>query len=187
MSGSETESANRWRGFTAMRRGWKWALPLGLALVAPGSPALGGAGKTFDRLSTVRHEVTVSRSRGGQAGDMPGPSSVRGNSSADPLRPYASRPSGTASTSSSNLEPRPAFTPRWSGGPPTVQVQSTPHTFYPGMGAAQGPNASLPVPRSGMRSRGAVLAPGMFSPGVGTFSPGAGMMGPAPSPGQIRR
>ena len=173
------------RAFTAMRRVWKWALPLGLALVAAGSPALGQEGTTFDRLSTVRHEVTVSRSRGGQAGDLPGPSSVRGNSSADPLRPYTSRSSGTASSGS----------PTWSlghpsrraGGPPSVQIRSTPHTFYPGMRAAQGPNASLPVPRRGTRSPGGVLAPGMFSPGVGTFSPGAGLMGPAPAPGQISR
>ena len=114
LSGSESEVATRWRGFTAMRRVWKWALPLGLALVAPGSPALGQLGTTFDRLSTVRHEVTVSRSRGGPAGDMPGPSSVRGNSSADPLRPYASRSSGMASHKQLGLEPRPAFAPcRW--------------------------------------------------------------------------
>ena len=172
------------RAFTAMRRVWKWALPLGLTLVAPGSPTLGQQGTTFDRLSTVRHEVTVSRSRGGQAGDLPGPSSVRGNSSADPLRPYASRSSGTASSGSSTWSlGQPS---RRAGGPPSVQVRSTPHTFYPGMRASQGPNASLLLPRRSTQSRAGALAPGMFSPGYGTFSPGAGLMGPAPSPGQIR-
>jgi hypothetical protein len=174
----ETKVAARWRGLTVMRRVWKWALPLGLALMAPASQALAQEGTAFDRLSTVRHEVTVSRSRGGQAGDMPGASSVRGHSSANPLGPYASRSSGLASSSG----------PYWSlgqpsrgaAGPPSVQVRSTPHTFYPGMRGAQGPNASLLLPRRSTQSRSGVLAPGIFSPG-------AGMMGPAPLPNQIRR
>ena len=166
-----------------MRRVWKWALPLGLALSAPGWQAQEGT--TFDRLSTVRHEVTVRRSRAGQATDMPGASSVRGNSSANPLRPYASRSSSMASSSGSYWSlGQPS---RGAAGPLSVQVRSTPHTFFPGMRAGQSPNASLLLPRRSTQSRGGVLAPSMLNPGGGIFSPGAGLMGPAPSSDQPRK
>ena len=168
-----------------MRRVWKWVFPLGLALSAPGWQAEAQEGTSFDRLSTVRHEVTVSRSRGGQAADLPGASSVRGNSSADPLRPYTGRSSAVASSSGRSWSlGQPS---RSAAGPPSVHVRSTPHTFFPGMRAAQGPNASLPLPRRSTRSRGGLVAPSMMNPGAGMFSPGAGMMGPAPSAGQNRR
>ena len=168
-----------------MRRLRNWVLPLILPLLSTGSPALAQQGTTFDRLSTVRHEVTVSQSRGGQVADMPGPSSVRGDRSDDPLRPYASRSAGVASSSSPVLSlGQPS---RRAGGPPSVQVRSTPHTFFPGMRASQGPNASLPLPRRSTHSRAGILSPGLFYPGSGMFGPGAGSMGPAPSPGQIRR
>jgi hypothetical protein len=81
-------------------------LLLGVALAALGSQARSQQGTAFDRLSTVRHEVTVTRSRGGQAADMPGASSVRGNSSANLLRPYASRSSiivGTGGAAEAHL------------------------------------------------------------------------------------
>jgi hypothetical protein len=132
-----------------------------LVLLAAPLAALAQQGPNFNRLNTVRREVTVSPAPAGQGqgnGALTAPS-LRGEFDANPLRPYAAGTTAAAGSSSSSSQPRRTSQPM------TVQTRTTPHTFYPGMRAAQGPNRNV-APQS-THSRATFLAPGMMSPGAG--------------------
>ena len=73
-------------------------------------------GSNFDRLSTLRHEVTV------------GP---------------ASRPGNFFPAQTSSLGQ-----PQRASQPTSVKLQTTPHTFFPGMRGSQGPNKNVPQLKS---------------------------------------
>jgi hypothetical protein len=91
-------------------------------------------GSNFDRLSTLRREVTVSRAQVGQ-----GAATQRQNSSLGQ--------------------------PQRAAQPSAIHAQTTPHTFFPGMRASQGPNKNVPQLRSRTSGRAGFLAPGV---GIGT-------------------
>jgi hypothetical protein len=91
-----------------------------------------GQGSNFDRVSTVRHEVTVSPVRAGQGA----PSERRSSSLGQDQRPSQ---------------------------PMSVRVRTTPHTFYPGMRASQGPNKNVPQLRSRTSGGAGFLVPGMMT------------------------
>ena len=86
------------------------------------------AGSNFDRLSTLRHEVTVGPARVGQGTS----SSARTSSLGQPQR--ASQPT-------------------------SVKLQTTPHTFFPGMRGSQGPNKNVPQLRESYPGTARGLAP----------------------------
>jgi hypothetical protein len=146
-----------------MRRAWGSAMTVALVLLAGPSAALAQQGSNFNRLNTVRREVTVSPARAGpgQGGGAPTETSMPGELGADPLRPYTG---GTMAATSSSRSSSGSQTRRTSQ-PMSVQTRTTPHTFYPGMRAAQGPNRNV-APQC-THSRAAFLAPGMMSPGAG--------------------
>jgi len=150
-------------GFPAMRRAWGSAMTVALVLLAVPSAALAQQGSNFNRLNTVRREVTVSPARAapGQGGGAPTETSIPGELGADPLRPYTG---GTMAATSSSRSSSGSQTRRTSQ-PMSVQTRTTPHTFYPGMRAAQGPNRNV-APRC-THSRAAFLAPGMMGPSAG--------------------
>jgi hypothetical protein len=159
-----------------MRRVWGSKLTLALVLLAAESQALAQQGPNFNRVNTLRREVTVSPARAGQAAGSLTATSTRGAFAADPLRPYSrgtpAAAAASSSTSSWGQEPRRAAQPM------SVQTRTTPHTFYPGMRTAQGPNRNVAPLGRCTKGRAAFLAPGMMSPGAGMMSPGAGMMSP---------
>ena len=144
-----------------MRRAWGSAMTVALVLLAVPSAALAQQGSNFNRLNTVRREVTVSPARAGpgQGGGAPTETSMPGELGADPLRPYTGGTMAAAGNSSSGSQTRRTSQPM------SVQTRTTPHTFYPGMRAAQGPNRNV-APRY-THSRAAFLAPGMMSPAAG--------------------
>jgi hypothetical protein len=152
------------------------------ALLALAMPAVAQQGPNFDRVTTLRREVTIGPARAGRASGSATGLSARRSPSADPLRPYTSR-TPDAGQSFSSLGQKPRRAPE----PMSVQVRTTPHTFYPGMRASQGPNLNVPVPRSRTAGRGFFPFPGLMmnpsaSPigaGVSPASPGAGRKGTA--------
>jgi len=66
-----------------------------------------------------------------------------------------------------------------SASQPSVHVQSTPHTFYPGMRSSQGPNKNVPQLRSS--GRAGIMTPGMF------MNSGAARTSPPRSAGKTSR
>ena len=136
-------------------------MTVALVLMAVPAAALAQQGSNFNRLNTVRREVTVSPARAGQGqgGGALTETSMPGEFGADPLRPYTGGTMAAASSSSSGSQTRRTSQPM------SVQTRTTPHTFYPGMRAAQGPNRN--VPSRCTHSRAAFLAPGMMSPAAG--------------------
>ena len=132
---------------------------------AAGSP-VGGPGSTRVELQSIEHGAAGSdgepgASRSGPGGRRPTETSMPGELGADPLRPYTG---GTMAATSSSRSSSGSQTRRTSQ-PMSVQTRTTPHTFYPGMRAAQGPNRNV-APQC-THSRAAFLAPGMMSPGAG--------------------
>jgi hypothetical protein len=143
-----------------------------LATACVGSPARAQQSPNFNRVTTLRREVMVRPMRTGQdVGPGLTESAARGAVPGDPLRPYTGRtpaaPSSARSYSSGSQEPRRPVQPM------SVQVRTTPHTFYPGMRTGQGPNRNVAPYGRGTTGRAGFLAPGMMSP--------------APSPGKIHR
>jgi hypothetical protein len=120
-----------------------------LQVAQPGS-SVARQGANFDRVSTMRHEVTISQAQVGQ-----GTASQRQTSSLGQSQ-RASRPT-------------------------SVQTQTTPHTFFPGMRAGQGPNKNVPQLRSHTSGRS-----GLLVPGVG-INPGAARTNSARSSGKPSR
>jgi len=116
-------------------------MTVALVLLAVPAAALAQQGSNFNRLNTVRREV--------------------GELGADPLRPYTGGTMAAAGSSSLSSGSQ----TRGTSQPMSVPTRTTPHTFYPGMRAAQGPNRNVP-PRC-THSRAAFLAPGMMSPNAG--------------------
>lgn len=107
-------------------------------------------GSSFDRVSTLRHEMTVGPAQIGQGA----PSQRQTSSLGQPQR--ASQPT-------------------------SVHVQTTPHTFYPGMRGSQGPNKNVPQLKSRTSGRAGFLPPGMF------MNSGAARTSSARSPGKTSR
>jgi len=148
-----------------MRRAWGSAMTVAFMLLAVPAAALAQQGSNFNRLNTVRREVTVSPARAGpgQGGGALTETSMPGELGADPLRPYTGGTMAAAGNSSSSSSS--GSQTRRTSQPMSVQTRTTPHTFYPGMRAAQGPNRNV-APRC-THSRAAFLAPGMMSPAAG--------------------
>jgi hypothetical protein len=144
-----------------MRRAWGSAMTVALVLLAVPAAAPAQQGSNFNRLNTVRREVTVSPARAvpGRGGGALTETSMPGELGADPLRPYTGGTMAASSSSSSGSQTRRTSEPM------SVQTRTTPHTFYPGMRAAQGPNRNV-APRC-THSRAAFLAPGMMGPSAG--------------------
>ncbi len=157
-----------------MRRAWGSAMTVALVLLAVPAAAPAQQGSNFNRLNTVRREVTVSPARAGpgRGGGALTETSMPGELGADPLRPYTGGTMAAAGSSSSGSQTRRTSQPM------SVQTRTTPHTFYPGMRAAQGPNRNV-APRC-THSRAAFLAPGMMGPS-------AGMMGPTSAKSRSQR
>ena len=107
-------------------------------------------GSNFDRLSTLRHEVTVGPAQVGQ-----GTSSQRQTSSLGQ--------------------------PQRASQPTSVKLQTTPHTFFPGMRGSQGPNKNVPQLKSRTPGRAGVLPPGML------MNSGAARTNSARAPGKTSR
>jgi hypothetical protein len=157
-----------------MRRASAIGLSLLLALVATGSPALGQQGPNFNRVNTLRREVTVSPGSDAVAQEAANPAASPKEAARSSSRRASARAMPAAgSFSLGNPGPgRPV-------SPPSVQVRTTPHSFYPGMRAAQGLNRNVPVHK---RSRGGV---GLMGPGsMGVFP---GLPGALPAPGRAHR
>ncbi len=158
-----------------MKRAWGSAMTVVVVLLAAPLAAVGQQGSNFNRLNTLRREVTVSPSPAGQnqVGDAQAGTPTRGQFGTDPLRPYTAGTPSSAGSSSSSLGSQ----SRRKSQPMSVQTRTTPHTFYPGMRAAQGPNRNVPSPST--RSRTPVLIPGLMGAG-------AGMMGQSSAPARSR-
>ena len=113
-----------------MRRAWGSAMTVALVLLAVPSAALAQQGSNFNRLNTVRREVTVSPARAGPGqGGAPDRNIDARGIGADPLRPYTG---GTMAATSSSRSSSGSQTRRTSQ-PMSVQTRTTPHTFYPGI------------------------------------------------------
>lgn len=136
-----------------MRRAWGSAMKVTLVLLTAPLAALAQQGPTqpgsnFNRLNTVRREVMVSPAQAGQGQETTAPATSSSWGSSSQLRRV----------------PQPL----------SVQTRTTPHTFYPGMRAAQGPNRNVAPRYSQSRAPAPLLVPGMLNPG-------AGMMGSIPA------
>src|SRR5271157_4861951 len=107
-------------------------------------------GSNFDRVSTLRHEVTVGPAQVGQGAPSQRQTSRLGQ-------------------------------PQRASQPTSVQVRTTPHTFYPGMRGSQGPNKNVPQLKSRTSGRAGFLPPGMF------MNSGAARTSSARSPGKTSR
>ena len=132
-----------------------------VVLVVVVAPAMAQAPQSpnFNRTKTVRREVTAGPARGGGATTR---------------RPDSIRTPGPATSTGSQSSGSPR-----AGQPMSVQVRSTPHAFYPGMRASQGPNFNVAPTGRGKTGRAGAPMPGMTIPGGGMTMPG-GMMGPVP-------
>ena len=127
---------------------------LGITVVAA-MPAWAQQAATFNRVTTVRREVTAGSAQAGQnaARSLTPTVSRQGGST----RVDATRAQGVSSSahpnSSWNLEPRREL-------PPVLnQVSTTPHSYYPSMRAGQSANRNV-APRRCTQGRAGFLTSG---------------------------
>jgi hypothetical protein len=147
------------------------SLVLGLLATVPA--ALGQQGPNFNRVNNLRREVTITPGSGAaQDADASTPAPAKRATAARARRAPSRQPEADSFSLGNPGTGRAA-------APPSIQVRTTPHTFYPGMRSAQGPNRNVPTLRR-PTSRGGVSMPGMMGGGLG-------LPGPSLSPGRTHR
>jgi hypothetical protein len=129
-------------------------------IMAAAIPAWAQQAASFNRVTTVRREVTAGPAQGGQnaARSLTQTASRQGNSTRlDATRAQAASSSSAHPNSSWNQEPRRALPPV-----PT-QVTNTPHSYYPNMRAGQSINRNVAQRRCTQSRAGFITSGGMNS------------------------